>query len=376
MNDEKTIKMISLKKKILFSVVLIIGFIAILELIGSIYYHIGFTGEKRELLETVIGLNQSKALVPRYIPHPYLNYTCNPAFQEVDGTHPYNSRGFRKPEWTPQKKDNLRIVALGGSTTYGMYSKDGSDVWPALLEKKLQTQWGPRIEILNLGIPGYTTHEIIGVAAMLVPMLTPDIVLIHVGANDAFAACYPDEGGPDNSDFRFSFLYTPIPRAILFLMRNSALIRVLAFRYAVSAKGYLPGDMIASMQYPLPKDEDVVKNAAKATGKYFRQNIGSLIALIKNMGAIPVLLTHPLNPQWEYPTKIFYQGMVEAHRRNNRIMMEMAQLYHVPVVDLYTPMREARYFVDAIHESPAGMETKARLISTALDVVIKQLHAL
>ncbi|HLP44603.1 MAG TPA: hypothetical protein VK469_01575, partial [Candidatus Kapabacteria bacterium] len=119
---------LSLKKKILFSVVLFLGFIIVLELVGSLYYHFGFTGEKRVLLETIIGLKQSQAPVPRYIPHPYFNYTCNPAFRDFDGTQPYNSRGFRRPEWTPKKKGTLRIVALGGSTTYGMYSKDGKDV--------------------------------------------------------------------------------------------------------------------------------------------------------------------------------------------------------------------------------------------------------
>ncbi|MCU0285828.1 MAG: SGNH/GDSL hydrolase family protein, partial [Acidobacteria bacterium] len=321
---------ISLKKKVLFSIVLFLGFIGILELTGGLYYHFKFTNENRELVENVIGLKHSQVPVPRYVPHPYFNYTCNPAFREPDGTQPYNSRGFRAPEWQPKKKGTLRIAALGGSTTYGMYSKDGHDVWPILLEKKLQEQWGPKIEVLNLGIPGYTTHEIIGAAAMLVPILTPDIVLIHVGANDAFAACYPDEGGPDNTRFRFSFSYRPIPPLLMFLMRNSRLVRVLAFRYIVSTKGYLPGDMIASMQYPHPPDKEIVKNAAGASGIYFRQNISSLITLIKNTGAVPVLLTHPLNPTWEYPKNIFYQHMVEAHRRNNRIIIEVAQHYQVP----------------------------------------------
>jgi lysophospholipase L1-like esterase len=371
MNDEKPL---SLKKKLLFSFVILAGFIAILELSGNLYYRFGFSEEKRELLETFIGLDRPQAPVPRYIPHPYFNYTCNPAYRDAEGTQPYNSRGFRQPEWAPKKEGTLRIVALGGSTTYGMYSKNGVDVWPALLEKKLQVQWGPQLEILNLGIPGYTTHELIGVAAMLVPTLTPDIVLIHVGANDAFSACYPDEGGPDNTNFRYSFSYKPIPGVLLFLMRNSKLIRVLAYRYAVSAKGYLPGDMIAAMQYRHPSDEDAVKNAAKATGKYFRQNIDSLIALVKNTGAIPVLLTHPLNPQWEYPTKVFYQAMVEAHRRNNRIVMELAQLRNVPMVDLYASMRDVRYFNDAIHETPAGMEAKALLLAPELNTLIKQLN--
>jgi hypothetical protein len=55
-------------------------------------------------------------------------------------------------------------------------------------------------------------------------------------------------------------------------------------------------------------------------------------------------------------------------------MMEMAQMRDVPLVDLYSPMREVRYFIDAIHESPAGMETKALLITPVLNGLIKGLN--
>jgi hypothetical protein len=54
--------------------------------------------------------------------------------------------------------------------------------------------------------------------------------------------------------------------------------------------------------------------------------------------------------------------------------MEMAQVRDVPLVDIYTPMREVKYFIDAIHESPAGMETKALLITPVLNAIIEQLN--
>ena len=366
-------KKLSFKKKIFFTLVIFLGFLGILEVVGSIYYHLGFSAEKRNLLETALGLKASDRYhTLRFIPHPYFNYVGNPEYRFSDGLQPHNSRGFRRPEWTAKKKGTLRIVALGGSTTYGLHSRDGKDVWPALIEKMLQSRWGPGIEVLNLGVHAYTAHEIIGVAAMLVPTLSPDIVLIHVGANDAFAACYPDEGGPDNTEFRFSWSYKPIPGFLKFLMRQSRLIRVLGYRF-ITAKGYQPGDMVAAMQYRHPSDREAAKNAGKATGKYFRQNIRSLIALVKEIGAIPVLMTHPLNPKWEYPRKLFHRGLVEAHRRNNRIIAEIAGSRHIPLVDLYAKMRDAVYFTDAIHANPVGMKLKAELIAPVVSAVIKEL---
>ena len=363
-------KGLSFKKRILFSISMAVGVIALLEITGALYYHLGFTKEKRELLETVIGLkNPGHRPVPRYISHPYFNYIGNPAYQFPDGTRPHNDRGFRNPQWTAKAPGNLRIVALGGSTTYGMHSRDGSDVWPALLEHKLQSRPGRAIDVVNLGMPAYTTHEILGVTAMLVPTLSPDIVLIHVGANDAFAAWYPDEGGPDNTGFRFSWQYKPLPGIMVFFMRISRLARVMGYRAAVSTKGYLPGDMIASMQYRYPAEPEAVENAAGAEGKYFRRNLSSLIALVRDMGAVPVLLTHPLSPKWEYPSKKFYQCLSDAHKRNNQIIREMAELRQVPLVDLYAHTRDIKYFVDAIHESPEGMELKAQLIAETLEDV-------
>jgi len=364
-------KKLSLKKKVFFTLVIFIGFLGILEVIASLYYHFGFSSEKRDLLETTIGLKHSDRFhTLRFIPHPYFNYVCNPGYRFSDGMQPHNSRGFRKPEWRGKKEGTIRIVALGASTTYGPYSRDGKGVWPALLETILRSRWGPGIEVLNLGVNAYTTHEILGVTAMLVPTLSPDIVLIHVGANDAYAACYPDEGGPDNTNFRFSWKYKPIPGFLKFLMRRSRLIRVLGFRH-ITTRGFLPGDMIAAMQYRHPSDGDALANSGKATGKYFRRDIGSLTALVKEMGAVPVLMTHPLNPKWEYPRKSFYQGLVEAHRRNNRIIMEMAELRGIAVVDLYARMRDATYFTDAIHATDAGMKLKADLLAPVVSAIIK-----
>lgn len=366
-------KTLSTKKKILFTLLMFLGFFGILEVIGAFYYHFGFSGEKRHLLETVIGLKSSNRYhTLRFIPHPYFNYVGNPEYRLDDGYRPFNSRGFRQPEWTAKKEGTLRIVALGGSTTYGVYSRDGQDVWPALVEKMLRNQWGSGIEVLNLGAHAYTAYEIIGVTAMLVPILSPDIVLIHVGANDAFAVHYPDEGGPDNTEFRFSWRYKPIPEFLRFSMRNSRLIRVLAY-HLIAARGYLPGDMISAMQYPRPADSEAVRNAANATSRYFRQNILSLITLVKAIGATPVLMTHPLNPKWNNPRKLTHRVLVEAHRRNNRIILEIARDRHITVVDLYTGMQDPYYFIDAIHANPEGMKLKAALIAPAVSTVIKEL---
>jgi lysophospholipase L1-like esterase len=73
-----------------------------------------------------------------------------------------NSRGFRAPEFaaTPAK-DTVRIAVLGDSSTFG-WGVDDADTYPALLGPALAKRLGvdpSRVEILNLGVPGYSSFQ-------------------------------------------------------------------------------------------------------------------------------------------------------------------------------------------------------------------------
>jgi lysophospholipase L1-like esterase len=349
--------------------------VSLLEVAACLIYFYFLPEANRGMLESNLGINLSQDHpVLFYKPHPYFNFTCNPDYQYPDGYKPHNSKGFRMPEWLGSKeKGTVRIVALGASTTYGMFSKDGGDYWPALLEEELRKIVGSGIEVINLGVPYYTVYEIIGVAAMIVPSLEPDIVLIHVGANDSFCACYPEEGGPDNTRFRFSWNYQPLPETARLFMRKSYFARLLGYKM-VLARGYPPGDMAVAIQYPIPAEGDVLKNFTSSTGRYFERNIRTLVTLCRNTGALPVLLTHPLNPGWENPDSKIYRSVVKAHKRNNEIIMRTGGEMKVPVVDLYSAMKDPRFYIDALHESARGTRIKTNLIIEAVQMAINRIN--
>jgi hypothetical protein len=71
-----------------------------------------------------------------------------------------------------------------------MYFTFERHVWPALLEETLRQRLGPGIQVINAGVPNYTSYELIGLTAMLVSEWSPDIVIFHMGLNDAFTAGY------------------------------------------------------------------------------------------------------------------------------------------------------------------------------------------
>ncbi|MCP4809202.1 MAG: hypothetical protein GY913_12695 [Proteobacteria bacterium] len=82
-----------------------------------------------------------------------------------------NSLGFRGPE---PREEPFRILAVGGSNTYGASVSD-DETWPARLDQAL-----PGVEVLNLGVCGYMTRQKVALAERLMPELEPDLVLVQI----------------------------------------------------------------------------------------------------------------------------------------------------------------------------------------------------
>lgn len=99
---------------------------------------------------------------------------------------------FREPI-NHKKNNRLRIVVLGGSTTYSdgePERQNNFSTWPALLEARLEASYPGRYEVINLGIGGAETglmnefyHRIYNTDFGYKNLL-PDIVLIATVWND------------------------------------------------------------------------------------------------------------------------------------------------------------------------------------------------
>ena len=361
-------------KRLLFAALMVAGLLGFIEAIGATLYYLRFSTEQRRQVSVALGLEQDDFnSVLRYLPHPYLNYVSNPDFTHPDGSRPHHPIGIRATELSLQSKSEgaLRLVALGGSTTYGMYFWDGDDVWPSLLTRYLDVAIpAARLETINAGVPNYSTFELIGVAALWLPELEADIVLVHTGLNDAFTVGYPDEGGPDNTAFRYSWTYRPLPAPLRTVMRRSWFARAMGAGW-LSRGSHAVGGMADAMQYPTPSAEQVERLAPAADGKYFRRNLHTLIALIRAAGAEPVLVEMPLNPGMERGLGPYYDAVSAAVVRNNRIMAEVAAEHGATWVPLYARMRDPAHYKDAAHLDQAGMLLKAQLIAERIVPLVR-----
>jgi hypothetical protein len=62
-----------------------------------------------------------------------------------------------------------------------MYVKKASQAWPHLVGQALGQTLHADVEVVNAGIPNYTTWEMTGMAAFWLPEFAPDLVLVHTG---------------------------------------------------------------------------------------------------------------------------------------------------------------------------------------------------
>jgi hypothetical protein len=95
---------------------------------------------------------------------------------EFYGAYKTSSQGIRNAEVKiPKPKGIYRILAIGDSFTYGFGVNDGK-AWPALLEKKLQSDF--KIEVVNAGAPGLDPYNEISVCKAYADQFNVDMIVM------------------------------------------------------------------------------------------------------------------------------------------------------------------------------------------------------
>ncbi len=90
--------------------------------------------------------------------------------------------------------EELRIVALGSSSTEGTGASRPENAWPARLEAILEARFpGRRVDVVNRGRGGETAADNLARLERDVIALGPDVVIWQVGTNDALKELEPRE---------------------------------------------------------------------------------------------------------------------------------------------------------------------------------------
>lgn len=96
--------------------------------------------------------------------------------------HVHDDRNFRRNKPFPEKNSGiLRVIVIGDSLTYG-YGVGEKDVYPQLIENELKKQY--EIEVINLGVSGMQSEDILKILREFLPKLSPDLIVYGVCLND------------------------------------------------------------------------------------------------------------------------------------------------------------------------------------------------
>ena len=158
------------------------------------------------------------------IGQPYLLYTSAPNYEHPRHGPQHNADGYRGKMTPLEKRDGvLRVVCLGGSTTYGWSVARPEQAYPAQLEELLRSNLPSGymdVEVINAGLPWGTSAEILTHYHFKYHYYQPDVVVINSGGNDANGYTYPYYH-PDNSNWRQPMRnLRPLPEGWRWLARS------------------------------------------------------------------------------------------------------------------------------------------------------------
>lgn len=94
-----------------------------------------------------------------------------------------NNYGFRHEDDIEESKKEVRIFALGGSTTQN-YDYQYEETWTQVLEKKLESDTNIDFDVYNGGTAGSALIDHIALLQNRVIHLKPDYIILFVGIND------------------------------------------------------------------------------------------------------------------------------------------------------------------------------------------------
>lgn len=98
---------------------------------------------------------------------------------------PEQSKNTRDYWYDDRKAEgNYRIVVTGDSFAYG-YGNQFDDAFPKRLERILNlNKEAPKVEVMNMSTPGYSTRNEVLVVRRAVKDLYPDLILLEITLND------------------------------------------------------------------------------------------------------------------------------------------------------------------------------------------------
>ncbi len=289
--------------------------------------------------------------------------------------HRKNSLGFRGPEPPADFADWLTLVAVGGSTTECFYLSDGRS-WPERLAARLRPELR-RVWINNAGLDGHSTFGHLLLTRQALVPLHPKVILYLVGVNDMFTDAPRDFDRVTRNPFAALADHSELAATLLNLYRWRRTQRF-------EDLGAMPKPVALRDRPRRPVPPAVAARLWKEQDRRlaaFRDRLERLVALDREHGIEPVLITQPsllggvdartgldTRPMevdlWEKLDGALAWRLLE---RYNDVTRQVGRERGALTVDLARTMpKDSTFFYDFFHFTNQGADRVGAILHDAL----------
>ena len=301
-------------------------------------------------------------------PSPYVGYRPK-ANLDLPNGRKHNNLGFRDHRDLGPEHDSLRLVFIGGSTTYGGDLPDNQDTFTYRLEQALNSEYadklnGRAIEVVNAGLAAATSAENLSRLIFLVSEIAPDLVVIHHGLSETWTRAY---GGPIQSDFsNYRTLWHVDTglcggRPVMHGLSEVLTVHSRLFHWLAGSAGMARVKGVVSVNHANTGGcrGDCSRGLAENDTGYFERNTRYMVSIAEAMGAGVVIasISPPVATQTR-PEGVYGIGVPQQ----NRAMQRVADAEGVPFFDFAAVMpMDMEHIVLDKHVNEVGAQKKADL---------------
>jgi lysophospholipase L1-like esterase len=297
-------------------------------------------------------------------PDPQLFWRLVPGFNfpgaEIEGV---NSSGFRGKEFSvPKNIGSIRIVCLGCSVTFGEKTS-----YPQLLQEILDSSVsGRKFEIINAGIPGYSSFQGLKLFQTRILDLDPDLLTVLYGWNDHWLA----QGFSDKEQRQVG---KNVAKTQHFFGRS------LVYQLINSIQWSIREELNSFLQSVTEESEQKYRVSLED----YRNNLKQIVKLARKNGIEVILLTAPsgavagMIPPYLLKMEFVRQPdeLIPIHQNYNQVVRQIAReeegVFLVDIARVFDERRDEGFFDDPAKEIIHPNEKGYQLIAQKLLEVIR-----
>ncbi len=260
-----------------------------------------------------------------------------------------DNKGFRGADIPANKGQTYRIVAIGGSTTFGCTLARNDKPWPDLLQEMIRRRLNLKrpVRVINAGVPSYSLLDNLHRFKKDILPLKPDMIL-----------CYHGYNGFDLLDSALPPVYNKRPPT--YRERPLRLLADCEYRYR----------MLRYRWHLTPPTPPRPLNLASIMKSKYAQAYRTLIRIAKTNSIRLVIATFSMavNSDSSPPLIAFYRSgfpfvrwQIQANEAHNLMLSRLSQQYPKVIFIDTGPVLDGHHddFVDLVHFTQPGRDQLA-----------------